>query len=440
MKATALFGALCLVLLLPACGDDAGTGSDTDLPDTQSGRPDLGPSDPDTASDDDVATDAAADDTGTDVAIADGSSDADLDAADTSGSADVNDASDGSASDTETEDVPVVEPCPEVVPAYTGVLVEDTDGGTFDVGDTVRITVGLLHDSPVSAPLWLGLEHENLTPDASSATIGGVPIVPEVTGDRWTISQPDGAVAELQYTATVDSADGLVAVFASLRQTEIGCEVPRARSGAFFQITGGESKTPVCIDMERYRSMQVAPFVAKQNTAEYARLNGIRADLRAEGFIFCPQSPTIVHEAEFCLQRDPDQNISFAGSYLADGFWEVDDFVLIETDDGTTLRDAFTTQNHTGHPNRFYCNATSTQLCTTDCTAQLVEVDSGSAVRILANVTAEGPTARQHLDGAVSINSLLPTNGAATTVRITALDTGVEGTLTPALYLVSDAP
>ena len=438
MKSKVLYAALYLAMLLPACGNGTGTEGDTDPPDTASGRPDLGTVD--TVAEDDAASDATLQDIETDLAAADGSSDAVLDVEDVFDADDVANATDGSTTDVAVADVPVVEPCPEVAPAYTGVLVQDIDGGTFDVGDQVRIRVDLMHDTPVTTPLWLGLEHENLTPDASSATLDGVSVAPSVTGTRWTIARPDGAVAELQYTATVDSADGLVAVFASLRQNETGCEVPRARSGAFFQITGGESKTPVCIDMERYRSMQVAPFIAKQNTENYARLNGIREDLRADGFIFCPQSPTIVHAAEFCLQRDPEQNIRFAGSYEANSFWEVDDFILIETDDGTTSRDAFTTQNHTGHPNRFYCNATSTQLCTTDCTAQLIEVDSGRAVRVLANVTAEGPTARQHLDGAVSINSLLPDSGAATTVRITALDTGVEGTLTPALYLVSDAP
>lgn len=436
MKANVLCAALYLTMLLTACGN--GTGSDREIEpsDTHSGRPDLGTGD--TVAEEDAPADIALQDVETDLAAADGSSDAALDVVDVLDTDGEADATDGSTAD--VADAPVVEPCPEVAPAYTGVLVQDIDGGTFDVGDSVRVRVEMLHDTPVTTSLWLGLEHENLTPDATSATLDGVTVTPTVTGTRWTIARPDGAVAALEYTATVDSADGLVAVFASLRQTETGCEVPRARSGAFFQITGGESKTPVCIDMERYRSMQVAPFIAKQNTADYARLNGIREDLRAEGFIFCPQSPTIVHEAEFCLQRDAGQNIRFAGSYEANSFWEVDDFILVETDDGTTTRDAFTTQNHTGYPNRFYCNATSTQLCTTDCTAQLIEVDSGRAVRVLANVTAEGPTARQHLDGAVSINSLLPESGAATTVRITALDTGVEGTLTPALYLVSDAP
>jgi hypothetical protein len=391
----------------------------------------------------DAATDVVDDSDAEDDGLTDGSSDSSLPDAglDAEGSADVvADAADGSAGDAEVS--PDIDPpapvCGPAVDAWTGVLVEDEDGGTLDVGDVVQISVELLRSDSGAEALWVGLEHSQLVADPASAQWNGDAIVPTVAGDRWTIERADGAAGVLRYTATVESDEGLLSVFASVSQDPRGCEVPRGRSGAFFQITGGESKTPVCIDMARYRSMQVAPFVAKQNTAAYAAANGIREDLRAEGFIFCPQSPTIVHEAEFCLQRAPGQEVRFSGSYASDARWEVDDFILVEVDDGTEVVDAFTTQTHTGHPNRFYCNETRTQLCTTDCTAQLVEVDGGRRVPVLANVTAEGPTARQHVDGAVRITSLLPATGAASTVRITALDTGVEGTLSPALYLVGD--
>jgi hypothetical protein len=394
-------------------GDIADTGGSGDPADAGSGESDVDP-------------DADADALDLDAPTPDGSgsdaSDADIDPADAD--------ADGSA--------PTPVEC-ATADVWTGVLVEDINGGTLNVGDVVRITVEVLGTASASTPAWVQVEHSNLRVDAASFTRDGAAFTPTVVGPFVTVSQAGAEPELIRYQATVQGSDGLVAVFAAMLTLEDSCEIPRSRSGAFFQIAGGETKTPVCIDMAAYRSMQVAPAITRQNTQAWQTLNGRRDDLRAQDFIFCPQSPTIVHESEFCLERAADQDISFAGSYKIPGRWEVDDFVLVEVFAGGTTRDGFTTQRHTGAANRFYCNETRTQLCTTDCTARLVEVAGGRAITPLATVTAEGPTARQHVDGEVSIVSLLPASGTAD-VRITALDTGVEGTLSPALYLISDAP
>ncbi len=78
-------------------------------------------------------------------------------------------------------------------------------------------------------------------------------------------------------------------------------------------------------------------------------------------------------------------------------------------------------------------------MCTSGCTAALIEQSTGRSLTPLAVTSAEGDTPRQFVDGEVALDGLLPVDGVVD-VRITALDSGVEGTLTPALYLVSDAP
>jgi hypothetical protein len=192
--------------------------------------------------------------------------------------------------------------------------------------------------------------------------------------------------------------------------------------------------------MADYRSLQIAPLVETQNTDAYRDLNGVREDLRADSFIFCPQQPTIVHAAEFCIERAGDQEVSLAGDYLADGSWEVDDFILIEIfQGGERVDDGFTTQHHSGGTT-FYCNPTDTLMCTEGCVAELVEIATDRRLIAIANVSAEGERARHHDDGAVVISGLLPAGEGTTDVRITALDVGEVGTLTPSLYLISADP
>ncbi len=433
--------------LLAACSGDSSTANDDDQ---DAGRtiPDAGVSDSGT----DASTSDALDDTSTDdgsPSDADGSadvasedttetSDAQTDGADdTEVSEDITDT--GSSDDVDTVDAAPA--CDDSTWVWSGVLLEDINGGTLDVGDSVRITAEILSSEVRAQPLRLQITHSNIGLSAGSFRLDDAPITPTVAGAVVTLDVDDSSPATLTYEGTVESSEGLLSALAVVEDAGTGCDIARSRSGAFFQITGGETKTPTCIDMQQYRSMQVAPFVAKQNTDAYATRNGVRDDLRADEFIFCPQSPTIVHQAEFCMRRAPGQNVAFAGSYAQDGSWEVDDFILVEVVDGETIiTDGFTTQHHTGRPNTFYCGATDRLMCETDCTAALIDIDSGRRITPIADVTAEGPTARQHVDGAVSISGLLPASGEAVDVRITALDTGVEGTLTPALYLVSETP
>lgn len=435
---------LCAVLAF-ACAADAPSseGDDdvqVDVNDGDTGRRPVTDTGAGDSGDGDATDDASTDGGG------DASGDTDDDVADTTvdaedATADAADAADGTA-DT-AADVPEDTglPCPDPIDAWAGVLVEDLDGGTLDVGDAVRITVDVVTDTVSDAPLWMTIEHTNLVLDAGSTTVDGAPFTPDAPGDRWTFAFDDTRARTASWTATVDGADALVLVRASLTQRDASCEPPHSRGGAVFQIAGGESKTPTCVDMASLRSLQVAPLVSRQNTGAWRDANGIRDDLRADEFIFCPQSPTIVHAAEFCLERAVGQDVTLAGSWAADGRWEVDDFVLVEVfEDGERLADGFTTQHFAGSPGRFWCGETESFVCESDCTAALIEIDGERAIPAIADADAEGPTPREHADGDVSIAPLLPDDGRRVDVRVTALDVGVEGVLTPALYLVSDPP
>lgn len=442
--------ALGLTLVLGGCAADAPRADEdaaSDVGSDDSGRrpmTDTGGADGGDADGGDDATTDAGDATTTDAAtdVADGTAhDAAHDAEDAAvdtGDAGASDVAVDAPEDA-TEDAGL--PCPDPLAAWAGVLVEDLDGGTLDVGDTVRITVDVVTDVTSDDPLWLRIEHTNLVLDPASTTVDGTPFTPDAPGDRWTFAFDDTRARTASWTAVVDNADALVLVRASITQRETRCEPPHSRGGAVFQIAGGESKTPSCVDMASMRSLQVAPLVSRQNTGAWRDANGLRDDLLADEFIFCPESPTIVHSAEFCLERAVDQDVALAGSWAADGRWEVDDFVLVEVfEDGERLADGFTTQHFAGSPGRFYCGATDSFMCEGDCTAALIEVDGGRRIPVIADADAEGPTPREHADGDVSIATLLPDDGRQVDVRVTALDVGVEGVLTPALYLVSDPP
>ncbi len=304
--------------VLSACAADAPRGevdASSDVADTDRVRPDAhGGADvepADTTGDADAAPDASDDvtaDAGDDVApdvVLDVADDA---AADVPG--DAADVDPDAPADVATDvavDAPDVVSCPPETGAWTGVLVEDVDGGTLEVDDVVRVTVNVHAPTPGDDASWLVLRHLNLEADRASATLDGTAVTVPGSGDRWSVPLPDTRDHVVVYEATVRSSDALVVVLSSFERTESGCPEPRSRSGALFQIAGGEIKTSSCVDMADYRSLQVAPVVPRQDTGAYEAANGVRDDLRAEGLIYCPPAPKSVHAAAVCRQRSGDQ-------------------------------------------------------------------------------------------------------------------------------------
>jgi hypothetical protein len=428
--------------LVAGCGEKERNANISDAGDDNGrpGRPDV----IDDTSAGDAALDTGPADTSDDLADS-GNLDAvdTTDASDGSGDADTTDASDtGETSDT-APDIADVEPevvaCPPSPPAFTGVSALDVNGDPLEVDDVIEVSIALAGTSDL--PLALAVRAVNLNIVADSIEVDGVPAVgASVTGGRMTLPLATYSNSTVTLSASVVAVTDLVTIFAELTGIDGVCLVERSRSGAILQVVGGSTKTPACVDMREVRSVQVAPIVALQNTNAYASANGRRTDLRADNFIFCPQSPTIVHTAEFCIERAPDQEITLAGSATGGGEWEVDDFILFEVFRGSTrLADGFTSQRHNGG-STFWCGEIGRLMCETPCTAELIDIDETRSIEAIAVAPAQGASARRHADDAVSISDLLPADGSPVDVRITALDQGVEGTLRPGLYLRSSAP
>lgn len=436
------FGAGCLLtVVLASCAADDPTTAISDAGAEDDGRPDRPESDADT----DSGLGDAEVDADTDASV-DGSGVGDTDAADPDAPADTDvgesDADAGDVATADTNDPDGVDPdagpaCPEAPEAYTGVRVEDVNGDPLRVGDVVRVTVEVLGSA--SVPLTLQVDNNNLLLNAASLEVTGAGVgVPRAVGQDLYVEVSGAPGSTLVFEADTIADTELVTVLARLEQRAGDCVVPRSRSAAILQLGGGNEKTSTCIDMGQYRSVQVAPLVALQNTASYESLNGAREDLLADDFIFCPQYPTIVHAAEFCVQRASGQRVTLAGTYRADGDWEVDDFMLFEVfSRGLLVADGFTSQSHTGG-STFWCGEISQLMCQTGCTASLTEVATSRSLETLAVAPAQGASARRHVDGAVDVGRLIPDDGTRVDLRITALDQGVEGTLRPGLYLIGE--
>ncbi|MCB9506547.1 MAG: hypothetical protein H6697_02640 [Myxococcales bacterium] len=414
------------------CRDDKSSGD-------QDGRRDIGTIDTRPGAD---ADDSGGDATGGDAPDGVGDSDPDGsgdtgaggDAGDAtedgSGTGDVGDLGDTTDSDGDGADADAPPECDLTVAVATGVLAVDLNGDPLEVADIVSVEVSV---SGTFGAIDLDVDATNLDPDVATVTLDGAPIASSLRGSHLIVPLTGPGV--VRFEAAVATDRELVMVFAGA-QTEPGCPVDRSESAAILQVVGGTSKTPTCIDLRRYRSVQVAPPVARQNTESYRVANGVRDDLVADDFIFCPQHPTVVHVAEFCVLRDPGQSVTVAGSYDADGSWEVDDFALFEVfRGGALLADGFTTQHHNGG-DTFWCGDISQLMCRTGCTASLTVESEDRAIAPVAVTEAQGATARQFADGSVDITSLLPADGDRADVRVTVLDQGVEGLLSPALYLI----
>jgi hypothetical protein len=328
--------------------------------------------------------------------------------------------------------------CLDPPDAYTGTHLRDLDGDPIEVGDRLEVTVQLFA-TPAAADAALveintaNLEIQEGTIRRNSAPFGGVGFPGGGTIELWLEALEP---ASFTFEAIVLSDTELITVFANVSLPEADCAIERSSSGALLQVIGGHFKLAFCVDMAQFRSLQVAPAIQPRNTGTYAEQNGVRDDLWVEGFIFCPQAPTIVHVAEFCIATGPAA-IVLAGSYNNDADWEVDDFAYFEVfDDGARAADGFTTQTHPGGDS-FWCAATESLMCTERCRAELIDLDADRSVEPLAEVSAVGERPRRFDDGDVAITGLFTEVGSDRTLRITMLDVGIEGRLDPDLYLVS---
>ena len=436
---------IALPFLVPvgctASSTSSGGDTDSDVPDAEedvriSRDIDLDPlpdAVPDTA--DDVDDDAPSD------TVDDSSDAADVDDDASDGADGEGDAADGDDATDVGDDVPDGASCDSTRSGWTGVRVTDMGGDPLEIGDTVEVRVELMTDGTNAGDAWIFIETTNLSIDDTSFRRDGSAVADaeiELNGAVLPLSEITSTVFTFE-AETIDDIE-LVTVFAEVRANNRACTLPRSRAGSILQLLGGNPKTSLCVNMEETRSVQVAPAVALRSTATYLTENGARDDLLADNFIFCPQNPTIVHETEFCVDTAPGQDITLAGDYAADGTWEVDDFILFESfESAGLLADGFTTQMH-GGGDTFWCGEIMMLMCTEGCTAELIDVGTDRSITPLAVVPAEGGDARIHQDGDVSILPILPDDGRPVDVRVTALDQGVEGTLTPGLYLISDPP
>ncbi len=332
-------------------------------------------------------------------------------------------------------DATAPEDCPPELPAHLGVHVEDLDGPPLDVADRVRITIDIV-GAGREDPAWIRVEHGNLRVDLGGLRLNDAPVDgATVDGRRLTIPLASSAPGRVVYEAEVVAQAELMVVLARLGRTAGGCSNPASGSGALLQLIGGAGKTPVCVPLGEFSSLQVAPRIPLSDTRQYRERNGVREDLVAESFIFCPQSPTIVHSVEFCVAVEEGASVALAGHHGAASDWAVDDFLLVEAlRGGAVVADGSTSQRHPGGPN-FYCPELDELLCSDGCTARLTMVEGGRSIEPLAVADAVGEAPRRHQDGAVEIGELLP-RGVPFDLRLTALDMGVEGEVAPALYLV----
>lgn len=341
------------------------------------------------------------------------------------------------------EDAAPVEPCPAPIDARLGVLITDLDGDPLLPNDRVRVEMELLTSSPSPAPVWLGLQNLGVVVDPSSATLNGAPVAfPEDSPSYISVHLEAGAQpGVLSYEGHVHDAAQLAVVTGIINLEDGRCPNPRSGSGAFFQLLGRTGKTPMCVDLNDFSSIQIAPHVERKNTSAYAEANGLREDLIADDFIFCPESPKIVHTTEFCIQETEGVTVSLGGSYKADGGWEVDDFMLLEVLRASQLLSAGTTSQHHTGGSTFWCGDPGVEslMCEQGCVAALHSTADGEGIPVLEPVAESlGSPPRWQEDRDVVIDHLFPEDGALFQLRATALDVGVEGTIQPALYLLID--
>ncbi|MBN1946513.1 MAG: hypothetical protein JW797_12640 [Bradymonadales bacterium] len=435
---------LILFCLVSSCSDEPAVGPS---PDTEDPQPlqdmrerDLSPSDDGTADSDSRDLPDGDDLLDLDLGV-DSQPDAPEDTADDT-STDTPDDQDDAGETGDLIDEEVID-CPSDRPAYVSVHVRDFNLAPLQVNDRLEVTFQITALGTSSHPGWLWADLGNIEVLEGTIKRDGAPFSDyQLVGQRFEASLPSWEEATYTLEGTVQNNWQLVSVRSGLAVGYRDCDVARSRSGALLQVIGGESKTPFCLDMAEFRSVQLAAEIPLQDTSSYRELNGQREDIWADHFIFCPQHLTIVHETEFCLTRRPEQSVTLSGSFTGDSTWEVDDFALVEVlESSQLLADGCTTQTHPGDSN-FWCEDTGTNPCPTPdgCQAELTVIDEVRVIQPLAVTSAVGDCPRCFQDGAVAIDPLLPADGHAVDVRITALDMEIQGRLQPALYILSSDP
>ena len=333
-----------------------------------------------------------------------------------------------SGPDPEPED-----PCPPPLDGRLGVHVRDINGDPLEREDEVAVTLDVTAETPAEGPVWVRVLQGNGLLVEGSLTIQGEAELVESERTHLLFELPRLADVHLEWRTAVQAQYELFLVVAHLELERGRCENPNAGSGALLQLVGVRAKARMCVNLENLASLQIASSVPERQTALYREENGIRDDLLADDFIYCPQHPTIVHEVVFCVEGQP-ASVRLAGSHRADGGWEVDDFALFEVlRDDRVLADGVTSQSHPGGET-FWCPETQELVCRNGCTATLSAGER--QIEALAVVGSTGPDARTHADRSEAITDLLPDDGEPYDLKITALDTGGVGEVRPDLYLV----
>ncbi|MBU0550291.1 hypothetical protein KKF91_21005 [Myxococcota bacterium] len=336
-------------------------------------------------------------------------------------------------------DAAPIEPCPAPRDGRLGVRIIDLDGDPLLPNDRIRVEMEIMTDAPSAAPAWLGLQNLGVIIDPLSGALDGAPVLlPEDSPSYISVPLEAGIQPGLlSYEGHVHDAAQLAVVIGVLNLQDGRCPNPRAASGAFFQLLGRTGKTPVCVDLNDFSSIQIAPHVERKNTSSYDEANGRREDLIADDFIFCPESPKIVHSTEFCIGETAGTRVSLAGSYKGDDGWEVDDFMLLEILRANQLINAASTSQHHTGGSTFWCGDVGALMCESGCIATLYNTDSGDPIDVLTPVSESlSSPPRWQRDGEVRVDGLFPGDGQLFQLRATALDVGVEGTIQPALYLL----
>jgi hypothetical protein len=336
-------------------------------------------------------------------------------------------------------------PCPTFDPIQTQTHVIDLNQDPLQSGDQIQIVVHLRPSVPTLVQSGILIfQYSNLILDLSSINLNNQPIMPLSNQPSLLKLTVPIQNQTLTLNATVLSDNEPLLILTQISARESECILEGSGSASLSQKIGQGGKVSTCLNLDQYRSIQIAPKIERRDTSEYQELNGLRTDLMVQDFIFCPQNPKIIHEVEFCIESS-SRNTLYLDGLQEDGYWEIDDFLLTELLTLDTppllLNDAVTGQSHP-ESDVFYCSDLNQLMCTSACTSQVY-----SEQRILSSLgvaSAVGERPRQFQNGQIELNSLLPIPNpdqanSRFQLRVTLLDVGIEGRLSSPLFLKSQS-